>query len=149
MSVTLQPITQDNWIECIQLNVSEEQQAQHFVATNTLSLAQAYGEPWWTPWAVYADETMVGFVMDGRRPGSEVNYILRMMIDARYQGRGYGRAAMRAVISRIRQANSDPIQLDYDLVNTVAGNLYTSLGFRIIAEDEHGEVVAELTNPAE
>ena len=145
MSVTLRPITQDNWIECIRLNVSEEQQARHWVATNTLSLAQAYGEPWWKPLGVYADATLVGFVMYGRPPDSAVNYIQRVMIDARYQGQGYGRAAMRAVISRIRRENDGAIQLDYDLDNTVAAGLYTSLGFRPISQDEHGEVVAELS----
>jgi diamine N-acetyltransferase len=145
MNVALRLITQDNWIECIRLNVTEEQQQSQFVAPNTASLAQAYGEPWWTPLGIYAGDTMVGFVMHGRRPGSTINYIARIMIDARYQGRGYGRAALQAVLDRIQQEGSGPIQLHYDLVNTVARNLYTSVGFRIIAEDEHGEVLAQLT----
>ena len=84
MTVTLEPITRHNWIDCINLEVTEEQYRRHAVAANVNSLAQAYGEPWWTPLGVYAGDTMVGFVMYGRRPGSDINYILRLMIDARY-----------------------------------------------------------------
>ena len=67
-TVTLQPITENNMLECIGLRPSAEQQERGYVAENVLSLAQAYVQPWWTPLAVYADETMVGFVMYGRWP---------------------------------------------------------------------------------
>jgi diamine N-acetyltransferase len=109
MTVTLQPITQDNWTECVQLNVTEDQQQRHFVASNAISLAQACWEPWWVPLGIYDSNTMVGFVMYGRRPGTNINYILRMMVDARYQGRGYGKAGLLAVIERIRREDSGEI----------------------------------------
>ena len=60
ITITLQPITSDNWVECIQLAPTAEQQRIGFVEPNRGSLAQAY--------AIYADETMVGFVMYGRWP---------------------------------------------------------------------------------
>jgi diamine N-acetyltransferase len=161
MAVTLEPITQDNWIECINLAVSEEQQHRHAVAPNVLSLAQAYAEPWWMPLAIYADDpvdttvttmtatvattaSMVGFVMFGRQPGTAINYILRVMVDARYQGRGYGKAALAALIDRIRQEDSDgEIQLDYDPDDPVAVRLYAGAGFREIERLELG-VLARL-----
>src|SRR5829696_1784496 len=144
MTVTLRPINQDNWVECINFTVSEEQQQRHAVAPNMTSLAQAYGEPWWTPLGVYAGDTMVGFVMYGRRPGTAINYILRVMIDARYQGLGYGKAALAAVIDQIRQQDTGEIQLDYDPNDPVAVRLYTGAGFRTIGEIEDG-VLARLT----
>jgi diamine N-acetyltransferase len=70
-TVTLQPITPDNMLECTGLRPSAEQQKRGNVAENVFSLAQAYVEPWWTPLAVYVDETMVGFViviLTGPRP---------------------------------------------------------------------------------
>ena len=39
--ITLRSITQENWVECIGLKPTAEQRAGHFVADNTLSLAQA------------------------------------------------------------------------------------------------------------
>lgn len=156
LDITLRPITTDNWVECIELTPTEEQQQHGFVATNVLSLAQAYAEPWWNPLAIYSGDTMVGFVMYGRWPetgipkhhGSPepgVDYILRMMIDEHHQGRGYGRAAMQALIDRIkRQPGCREIQLDYDSVNVVAERLYSSLGFRPIYGSVDGEITARL-----
>lgn len=57
------------------------------------------------PYAIYAGDDMVGFVLYVRgsemgipahhshaRPGE--HFVLRFMIDARYQGQGYDRAGM-------------------------------------------------------
>lgn len=68
MNITLQPITNDNWIQCIELAPTAEQQRIGFVAPNQLSLAQAYVERWWQPYAIYAGDDMVGFVFYGRWP---------------------------------------------------------------------------------
>ena len=155
--ITLHPITADNFVECIGLTPSDEQQARGYVAPNVLSLAQAYVEPWWTPLAVYADETMVGFVLYGRwpqrayvemwgdKPKPGIDYILRMMIDKRYQGLGYGKAALAAVVERIKaQGGCRAIELDYDRDNLPAGRLYTGSGFRPVTENEDGEILARL-----
>ena len=157
MTITLRPITAENWVACIRLSATPEQQQRGYVAQNVSSLAQAYAERWWTPCAIYADETMVGFVMYGRWPESGipahhgtpeagVDYILRIMIDQAYQERGYGRAAMEAVIARITaQPNSRAIEIGYDRDNVAAARLYTSLGFREVAEEEGGEIEARLS----
>jgi diamine N-acetyltransferase len=138
VAITLEPITQHNWIECVNLEVTEQQYQRHAMAAHVKSLAQAYAEPWWNPLAIYAGDTMVGFVMYGRRPGSDINYILRLMIDARYQGRGYGKAALSAVIDRIKQEDGGEIELDYDPDDPVAVRLYMGMGFRPIEQIEDG-----------
>jgi diamine N-acetyltransferase len=156
-TISLQPITPDNWVECIELTPTAEQQARGYVATNVLSLAQAYAERWWTPLAVYADATMVGFVLYGRwpdqgfsamwgdKPKPGIDYILRMMIDHRYQGQGYGRAALTALLDRIKaQPGCRAIELDYDRDNIAAARLYIRCGFQPIEENEVGEIVARL-----
>lgn len=157
-AITLRPITPDNWVECMNLTPTAEQQALGYVAPNVLSLAQAYAERWWTPLAVYADETMVGFVLYGRwpeggfstslwgdKPKSGIDYILRMMIDQRYQGQGYGKAALAALIERIKaRPGCRAIELDYDRDNIAAARLYTGCGFQPVAENEDGEILARL-----
>jgi diamine N-acetyltransferase len=151
MTITLQPITADNWIDCINLKPTAEQERIGFVSSNQLSLAQAYAERWWQPYAIYADDAMVGFVLYGCWPHSAVpvhhtdaepgvHFILRFMIDARYQGRGYGRARMEAVIAQIkREPGAHRIAISYDTSNLVMARLCGSVGFlptgRVI-EDE-------------
>ena len=144
MTMTLRPITSANWIECIELAPTAEQQRIGFVEPNRGSLAQAYAERWWQPYAIYANETMVGFVMYGRWPETGlpahhrwakpgVHFILRLMIDGRYQGRGYGRAALQQVVAQIkREAGTEQMMTSYDPSNTVAERLFTSAGFRPI-----------------
>ena len=155
--ITFQPVTADNFVECIELTPTGDQQARGYVAPNVLSLAQAYVERWWIPLAVYSNTTMIGFVLHGRWPEGDfaafwgdkpkpgIDYILRMMIDRRYQGRGYGKATLIALIERIKmQPDFVAIELDYDRENTAAARLYTGCGFQPLKEKEDGEIMARL-----
>jgi len=96
--------------------------------------------------AIYADQTMVGFIMYNDRPLDDGTYrISRVMIDHRYQGRGYARASVEQVIQRMRQIpDCQAIVLDYSPHNTAATHLYAALGFQVIEANEH-EIVARLT----
>lgn len=98
--VTLREITKKTVRSIIDLKVAPEQ--DNFVAPNAVSIAQAHFEEkaWFR--AIYADETPVGFVMlfdDAEKP---VYYLWRYMIDAKYQGRGYGRFAINLLIDYVK-----------------------------------------------
>jgi diamine N-acetyltransferase len=81
---------------------------------------------------------------DTPKPGSD--YILRIVIDRRYQGQGYGKASLAALIERIKgQSGCRAIELDYDRDNIAAARLYTGCGFQPIEEHEDGEILARLT----
>ena len=146
--VTLKEITSDNYEECLELQVNDDQ--KKFVATNTESLADA-----WVyykvarPFAIYNDNTMVGFVMidiDPNLKGShDLCYLWRFMIDKRYQGLGYGKAAMKEVIDYVK-TNFDPITFGTSVVpeNIIAEKLYNSFGFMPNGKYEHGEKVLVL-----
>lgn len=143
MALQLRKISRANLFECIDLNINDDQ--QHFVATNVVSIAQAYVEPTFVPLAIYADDTLVGFVMYGRDVETGFDWILRLMIDARYQGHGYGRATMVEVLARLKQVpDSKGIKISYEPGNHTAERLYTQLGFRPTGEIEAGETVAQL-----
>src|SRR6476620_626783 len=112
MAIQLRTLNRDNLHECIGLSVGDDQ--KNFVATNVVSIAQAYVEPTWVPLAIYADDTMVGFAMYGREAETGFDWIIRLMIDARYQGRGYGRATMLELLARLKQAlDSQGIKISY------------------------------------
>ena len=90
----------------IRLSVAEDQKG--FVAPNAVSLAQALFAPeaWYR--AIHHSDELVGFVMledeSLRSPPPEAPKVSvwRFMIDARFQGRGIGAAALRQVIEHVR-----------------------------------------------
>lgn len=56
-------------------------------------------------------------------------YIYDLIINEEQRGKGYGRATMRAIIARARDLGAQSVGLDVFGHNTVARELYTSLGF--------------------
>ncbi|HEY7021731.1 MAG TPA: GNAT family N-acetyltransferase [Ktedonobacterales bacterium] len=144
MTMTLREITRENWLQCVRLKVAPEQEP--FVAPNGVSLAQSKYEPEWIPLALYDGGEMVGFVMYGVYPEEGKHWILRVMVDHRYQGKGYGRAAMRLLLERLRAIpGCDEVAISYEPENDVARRLYASCGFRETGEIIEGETVARLS----
>ncbi len=139
--VRLEPITPKNFKECISLKVSEAQ--MNFVASNLMSIAQAKIYPTANPFAVYADEKLVGFVMYGFDEDDQHFYLGRLMIDEKHQGKGFGKAATLEVIERMKQIEDcREIYLSFVPENTGAEKLYTSVGFERTGKiSKSGEVV--------
>ena len=140
--VTLQKITWDNWEECMSLDVAEEQ--DDFIASNRYSLAQSYvallndEQPPMT-FAIYNNDTMVGFLMMGYSTAEESEYgneayydLARFMIDKKFQNKGLGKQAMEKLMEYIRtfpQGEATAIYLAYGIKNNLARKFYQSLGF--------------------
>ena len=147
--VALREITADTVREVIRLAVAPEQQG--FVAANAISLAQALFAPeaWYR--AIYAGESPVGFVMlydESLRPAPperpEVG-IWRFMVDARYQGRGYGGAALQQVIAHVRAKRVfSSLQVSYVPGPGCPEPFYVRAGFRHTGRLDEGEIVLEL-----
>jgi len=133
----------DNFVECIRLEVTEDQQG--FVAKNVLSLAEAKADGVSQPFAIYADAQMVGFVMYDYEPKEHRGYITRLMIDQRFQGNGYGQEAMRQVIGRLRAIPAcQELQTGYMPGNDAARHVYESFGFEKAAVDDDGEIILRM-----
>ncbi len=158
-TVYLKEINQDNWKQAIRLDVAPEQ--KRFVASNLYSIAEAIFNPTFVPLAIYDEavstsdavftseavstskaETMVGFLMHGTNPDNDELWILRLMVDQQYQGRGYGRAAMEEIIHRLKaEPDCQEIFTSYEPDNDAAAKLYRSLGFEDTGRIEDGELV--------
>lgn len=153
--IELRKITDDNFDECIGLEPREDQRS--FVARNMSSLAEAYvalsnNECIPLPFAVYTGDTMVGFIMLSYNEADEhyekAYWVWRLMIDKRYQGKGYGRETMTKALELIRtypHGKTSSVYLSYEPENVVAKALYASLGFIETGRVECGELVAKLT----
>ena len=108
MEVTLRVISEADRPAVERLRVAPGQ--ERFVDGVAASLTEAAATPHCRPWprAVYAGDQPVGFVMlaDDVPPGTPDipwrYYLWRMLIDARFQGRGHGRAALDLVVAYLR-----------------------------------------------
>ena len=147
----LQPVTAQNWNALIKLKVNENQ--SHFVASNLYSIAEArFGfeeQGHWNlyPFGAYVDEEAIGFVMYGfnfSHPRFQA-FILRLMVDQRFQGKGYGREIMQLVLERFREDERiRNVGISYEPENLPAQTLYASLGFVEPGETLEGETLAVL-----
>jgi diamine N-acetyltransferase len=166
MELHLEKITYLNWHDVEDLCVNEEQ--RDFVADNVSSLALAgvIREAGFHVFSfgVYLGEEPIGFAMIGYDipldTDDDVNekywftrssyFIWRFMIDKRWQGKGYGKEALRLLIDFIRSAPCREAKyawLCYNTDNTVARNMYASAGFEEVPEaydEEDDEMPAVL-----
>jgi diamine N-acetyltransferase len=140
-TVTLREITPENFSAVINLDVAENQKL--FVAPNVKSIAQAKIYPDSIPMAIYSgDGEPVGFVMYGYDPDDKKYYLGRLMIDARHQGKGYGKAATLEVIRRMSEIEDcRAIYLSFVPENTGAEKLYSSVGFQRTGALNGNEIV--------
>lgn len=126
-------VTEENWKKVIFLSTSDTIPAicEEFVASNALSLVQAQFEPYWVTKAIQVEDTLVGFTMYGFIPEEQQYMICRLMIDHKFQGKGYGRKAMELIIDELkRNEDCHAIYLSTEPHNHVAKKLYKTLGFQ-------------------
>jgi diamine N-acetyltransferase len=136
--LSLREVTRENWQATLDLAVFPEQ--QRFVADYTpiaaIALAKAYIRPGGligVPYAFYVDNEMVGFIELAYEPESVDNYwIFHFFIDCHYQGRGYGKEALRLFLQFIRDhyPQCQALQLAVHPENARAQRLYISVGFQ-------------------
>jgi diamine N-acetyltransferase len=144
MEITFRPVTRANFSAVIALTVTPEQ--AEFVATNVYSIAEASIEPTWMPLTIYAGDDLVGFTLFGRDDETGRWWLMRYMIDARHQGRGYGTAALPKLIDlMVERHGCGEIFLDYSSGNNVAKRLYARMGFAPTGETVGGEIQARLS----
>jgi diamine N-acetyltransferase len=144
MKVQLNCVTRENWEEALALKAKKEQ--SNFVPQVAVSLAKVYIKPEgdnivYLPFAIYDNEIMVGFIMHAYdEKTTNMYWINGFIIDERYQGIGYGRAALTEMVQWIakRFTICKEIRLTVYRDNENARELYKSFGF-LPTGDVYGE----------
>lgn len=140
--IWLEDIDEGNWR--IPLAVSASQ--QKYVADRAVLLARAYAYRHFRSRAflIYADHTPVGMGLYYDEPELGCYDLSQLFIDARYQGRGYGKAATALILKTLRQDGVYPkVCLCYIEGNDAARGLYLQFGF--VKTDRDGdEIIMEL-----
>ena len=143
-ALELRPVTRDNLAAVLALDAGDSASQ---VAPNAKSMAQAavYAEAW--PRAIYAGGELVGFVMlyDHTltpEPEERRFFLWRLMIDGAQQRRGFGAAAVRALIEHVRtRPGADRLFVSYVAGQDELRRFYSGLGFVATGELDDGEVV--------
>ena len=137
-------INKDNWLKVVFLTTNKGDMptlCEEFVASNVLSIVQAQYENSWTKKAIEDDGEIIGFTMYGFDEEESYFELCRIMIDKRFQGRGYGSKAMNLVIDEMKKLDGcKEIYLSTDPQNEIGKHIYEKLGFintgKIIDDEE-------------
>lgn len=157
--IRLEKVDGRNVQDLLKLKVSDDQSS--FVASNNISIVEAYtaitGNGYAFPFGIYEDNKPVGFLMigydvddywDDAPEIAKGNYNLwRLMIDKTYQGKGYGKEAVRLALDFINTfpcGAADYCWLSYEPENEIARKLYSSFGFNETGEMDGEELIAIL-----
>jgi diamine N-acetyltransferase len=146
--VSLRPLSESNRdaVEALRVSPSQEQ----FVSSVAESLLEAAEHPdaHALYWAVYADDTPVGFVMIADEVGGPEyipHYLWKLLIDERYQRQGFGTATLDRIVEYFRERPG------VEVLNTSAGQgdgspltFYERYGFERTGEVRDGEVLLRL-----
>ena len=155
MNIRLMPINDDNRDAVLSLSVRED---QPFVAPNDVSLRQAdeanaENPGVARPFAIYADDRLVGFCMFAFDPEEEDEddryWLWRFMIDKNEQDKGYGQAALQEIIKYFRDNGADRLFLSTEPENERGLHIYHKAGFREtgIIEDDEAVMMRMLKGP--
>ena len=144
MPLRFVPITEENRREVENLQLFPEQRS--YIESVPECLAEAEQTREWRTVGIYDGPTVVGFAMYGcfAQPEPEGQLWLdRLLIDKKYQGKGYGKRVVLALLDRLRTEYScDTIYLSVYETNSHAIHLYQQIGFHFNGEyDTNGEHV--------
>ncbi|MEV8087911.1 GNAT family N-acetyltransferase [Streptomyces nigra] len=150
-SLRLEKITPGNLESATGIRVRPDQ--EHAVTPVVESLAEAYVHPAGVAWPrlIMDGERPVGFLMafldiDWYGDGGSVRRsgLWRLNIDAREQGRGYGRFAVTSVAAEIRRRGGRELYVTWHPGPDGPEGFYLGLGFRTTGETSGDQTVGVL-----
>ncbi len=121
-------ITKSNYSDVINLSIKKNQYG--FVCDNATSLVEASYEEGLYTRAIYNDDILVGFLLFDYDLDISGWSLSRLMIDANYQGKGYGRAAIIEFTKFFKNTfGIHTLFASVGLNNTQTLSLFHSIGF--------------------
>ena len=141
--IELREITSETVRAICRLAVAPSQMS--FVAPNAVSLAEALFEPkaWYR--AIYAGDEPVGFAMLSIDTETPTYYLWRFMIAEGQQRRGFGRAAIAAIVEHVRSLpGATGLLVSWVPAEGGPEPFYRGLGFVPTGVIHEGEVEARL-----
>jgi len=139
--------------QCLALEIAPEQKG--LCASNAESLAEAYNNAQQgyidVPYAIYASDVMVGFIMYGYVKeeddiyGEDCYNLWRVMIDKNHQGKGYGNQAVAKVLDEIKTkpyGEASHVYTSYKPTNIASKSLFESYGFVETGQLDGDELIA-------
>ncbi|MFT7218451.1 MAG: diamine N-acetyltransferase [Candidatus Azotimanducaceae bacterium] len=144
--IELRDVTPDNHLDIRSLAVHPTQ--QQFVATVDKTLADAFVWKEALVKAGYVDGEAFGLVMifPYEEEGASMINIVRIMVAAKHQGKGLGRALLNETLHWIDALAAQRVRISTFSDNVVALSLYKNIGFVEIGIED-GEVALYLNRP--
>ena len=128
MNINFKEIDKSNYNICINLKVGDHQ--KDYVASNAISLVQAFYEGELYPIGIYNDEEMVGFILYDYDKELEGWSFSRFMIDINHQNKGYGSKALEKFLEFFHNKyEEENLYTSVEIDNEVAMKLYEKYGF--------------------
>jgi diamine N-acetyltransferase len=128
MAIHLEAINEENWEECVSLEVSDQQ--REYLPSNVHSIAEAKFNDKIKLLGIYNDTGMIGFASYILDEEGDMN-LYKFMIDKQYQGKGYGKEALLLLMNIIiKETKNNEVWLSLHPNNAVAIKLYCSYGFK-------------------
>ena len=156
----LAEITEDNWLEVRRLTVSKAQEGFLDSALGIMARVYVYRSCRAKVYAIADGDTVIGAALIKDLDDEPACYDLQQfMIDARFQGRGYGTAALRLILSELERERKYPCaEVCVKKDDRAALRVYEKVGFadtgyvdadapdclnlmyRFDEKDEHGSI---------
>ena len=129
--IRLIDVNEQNWLDIRKLSVSEPQKGFLDSAVGILARGYVYRHDRAKVIGIEEDDTVIGVALVRDLDDEPACYDLQQfMIDARFQGKGYGTAALRMLLSELeRERKYDCVEVCVKKTDAAALRVYEKAGF--------------------
>ena len=129
--VKITDITEENWLEVASLEVEDRQKGYVAPAVGVIARGYVYRDCGGRVYAIENDGEIVGCALVREFTDEPLGYDLQQfMIDRRYQGRGYGTAALELILDAMRrEGRYDHVEVCVKKEDAEAIRMYEKHGF--------------------
>ena len=129
--IKLTEITEENWMAVASLTVKEKQKGYLAPAIGIIARGYVYRNCNAKVMVIEQDNTVIGVALVREFTDEPLGYDLQQfMIDGRYQGKGYGSAALALILDALRaEGHYDHVEVCVKKEDAEAIHLYEKHGF--------------------